>query len=84
MSVPEQKKRDIKLGPFFTGGLVLLVYGLLRRKAVVIAVGLGSIWFDQRTELGRSVKQRIIKAMSVPVVEDDGDRPVADKLDPHP
>jgi hypothetical protein len=75
------------LGPFFSVGVVLLVWGLIRRRPVLAAAGLGSIWFDQRSELGRSLKERVrAKYMSGPDldVNDDRDRTVVDELDRHP
>jgi hypothetical protein len=70
-------RHNVELGPFFTAGVVLLAYGLLRRRPLVAAAGLGGIWLDQRTELGRSVKRRV-RAMSVQVVEDDRDETLAE------
>jgi hypothetical protein len=55
---PESKERNVELGPFFASGVLLVVYGLLRRRRLAIAAGLGAIWVDQRSELGRSVKER--------------------------
>ena len=76
MSSPESGKRDIELGPFFSVGVVLVVYGLVRRRLMLVAAGLGAIWLDQRSDLGRSVKQKIrAKYMTVQVVQDDGDQP---------
>jgi hypothetical protein len=87
VSDPESGKRDIMLGPFFSVGVVLLVWGLIRRRPVLAAAGLGSIWFDQRSALGRSVKEKVrAKYMSGPNlgVEDDRDRTVVHDLDRHP
>jgi len=76
VSSPESGKRDIELGPFFSVGVVLVVYGLVRRRLMLVAAGLGAIWLDQRSDLGRSVKQKIrAKYMTVQVVQDDGDQP---------
>jgi hypothetical protein len=76
VSSPESGKRDIELGPFFSVGVVLVVYGLVRRRLILVAAGLGAIWLDQRSDLGRSVKQKIrAKYMTVQVVKDDGDQP---------
>jgi hypothetical protein len=58
-STEEQKERDVELGPFFTAGALLLGFGLFRRKKLAVAAGLVSIWLDQRSELGRGLKQRI-------------------------
>ena len=72
MSVPKYGKRDVELGPFFSVGLVLVVYGLFRRRLLLIATGLASIWFDQRSALGRSVKKQVReKYMKAQVVQDD-------------
>ena len=59
----ENEEYDVELGPFFTAGVLALAYGLLRRRKLAIATGLGAIWVDQRTELGRSLKRRIRSAM---------------------
>jgi len=59
----ENEKHDVELGPFFTAGVLVLAYGLLRRRKLAIATGLGAIWVDQRTEVGRSLKRRIRSAM---------------------
>jgi len=60
---PEQESYDVELGPFFTAGVLALAYGLLRRKKLAVAAGLGAIWVDQRTELGRDLKRRIRSKM---------------------
>jgi hypothetical protein len=60
----ENEKYEVELGPFFTAGVLVLAYGLLRRRKLAIATGLGAIWVDQRTELGRSLKRRIRTAMN--------------------
>ena len=76
MSAPESGKRDVELGPFFSVGVVLVVYGLIRRRLFLVAAGLASIWVDQRSEVGRSVKAKVrAKYMTVQVVQDDGDDP---------
>ena len=54
---------DVELGPFFTAGVLALAYGLLRRRKLAIATGLGAIWIDQRTEFGRGLKRRIRQAV---------------------
>jgi hypothetical protein len=59
----EPESYDVELGPFFTAGVIVLAYGLIRRRRIAIAAGLGGIWIDQRTELGRGVKRRIRRAM---------------------
>jgi hypothetical protein len=60
-SEPESYEREF--GPFFTAGVIALAYGLIRRRRLAVATGLGSIWIDQRTDLGRAVKRRIRSAM---------------------
>ena len=69
LSPEGHKKRSVELGPLFTSGAILLVYGLLRRRKLAVAAGMGAIWLDQRSELGRAMKQRV-RALSVQVVED--------------
>jgi hypothetical protein len=59
----EPENYDVELGPFFTAGVVVLAYGLLRRRNLAIATGLGAIWIDQRTDFGRGLKRRIRIAM---------------------
>ena len=58
-----QDNYDVELGPFFTAGVLVLAYGLLRRRKLAVAAGLGAIWVDQRTELGRELKRRIRSKM---------------------
>ena len=74
-------RHEVELGPFFTAGVVLLAYGLLRRRTLVAAGGIAAVWIDQRSELGRSVKRRV-RAMSVQVVEDDRDETLAKHASP--
>jgi hypothetical protein len=50
---------EVSLGPLFTLGAVLLIYGLLRRRPLVMAGGIAAVWLDQRSELGRSLKARV-------------------------
>jgi hypothetical protein len=74
VSVPEPDKFDVELGPFFLPGAGLLAYGLLRRKVLAVAAGLGAIWFDQRSGLGRSLKEKArAKYMTVQVKDDRDD-----------
>jgi hypothetical protein len=76
MGDSEPERRKVELGPFFLAGVVLLTYGLLRRRAVAAAAGFGAIWIDQRSELGRSVKEKArAKYMTVQYVEDKPARP---------
>jgi hypothetical protein len=60
---PEQETYDVELGPFFTAGVLVLAYGLLRRRKLAVAAGLGAIWVDQRSEFGRNLKRRIRSKM---------------------
>lgn len=63
MSVPEDTQHDIELGPLFAAGVIALAYGLLRRKLLPVALGIGAMWLDQRSEFGRSVKKRADAAL---------------------
>jgi hypothetical protein len=63
MTDSEPESYDVELGPFFTAGVLVLAYGLLRRRKLAIATGLGAIWIDQRTAFGRGLKRRIRGAM---------------------
>ena len=72
MTDPEDG-RKVELGPLFTSGAVLVIIGLIRRSALLVGAGLGAIWLDQRSDLGRSLKERA-RALSVQVVEDDRDQ----------
>ena len=75
-SAPEKRKVNVELGPFFLAGVVLVSYGLLRRRVLAAAVGLGAIWFDQRSEVGRSLKAKArAKYMTVQFVDDEPDWP---------
>jgi hypothetical protein len=62
MNEPEHEDYAVGLGPLFTSGVLLLVYGLLRRRGLAIAAGLGAIWLDQRSEFGRALTKRIIRS----------------------
>jgi len=57
----EQNERDIRLGPFFTAGVLLLAFGLLRRRKLAVGAGLASMWIDQRSALGRGITNRIVE-----------------------
>ena len=59
MSLPERDGYDVELGPLFTSGVLLVAFGLFRRRALAVVAGLGAIWLDQRSELGRSLKRRV-------------------------
>jgi hypothetical protein len=74
VSVPEPEQRDVQLGPFFLAGAVLLAYGLLRRRVLAAAAGLGAIWLDQRSELGRSLKEKARAKYMTVQVKDEGDQ----------
>lgn len=74
MSAPEGEKRNVELGPLFAAGALLAVYGLLRRRVLVAAAGLGAIWLDQRTELGRSLKEKARAKYMTVQVKDDRDQ----------
>ena len=50
---------DVSLGPLFTLGAVLVLLGVLRRRPLAVVAGLGAIWLDQRSELGRRLKEQI-------------------------
>jgi hypothetical protein len=63
MNDPEPESYEREFGPFFTAGVIALAYGLIRRRRLAVATGLGSIWIDQRTQLGRAVKRRIRSAL---------------------
>jgi hypothetical protein len=45
----------------FTTGAILVVYGILRRRLLAVAAGLGAIWLDQRSGFGRALKKRVKK-----------------------
>jgi hypothetical protein len=71
VSLPEPEERNVELGPLFAAGALLVVYGLFRRKLLAALAGLGAIWLDQRSELGRSVKEKArAKFMTVQVKDD--------------
>lgn len=71
VSVSESEKRKVELGPLFTSGVVLLAFGVKRRRRLLVAAGLGAIWLDQRSELGRSLKEPVrAKYLTVQFVRD--------------
>ena len=74
MSVPEPEKRNVELGPLFATGVLLVVYGLFRRRLLAAAAGLGAIWLDQRSELGRSLKEKARAKYMTVQVKDDRDQ----------
>lgn len=67
VSVPEDAQYDVELGPLFAAGVIILAYGLLRRKPLPVAVGIGAIWLDQRSEFGRTVKRRADSALKAQI-----------------
>jgi hypothetical protein len=78
----KRKERNVELGPLFSIGVVLVVYGLLRRRVLAAAGGLAAIVLDQRSQFGRSLKERA-RALSVQVVEDDRDGAVVREPERH-
>ena len=73
MPEPTRRKVDVELGPLFTVGIALAAYGLFRRRMGVVLAGLIAVWLDQRSELGRSLKEDLrAKYMTVQIAEDDG------------
>jgi hypothetical protein len=83
----EDENFELERGPLFTAGVLVLVYGLLQRRGLAIAAGLGAIWLDQRSEFGRALNKRFgsavkkqIKAhaQSPPVVANRGEEPAND------
>ena len=52
----EGTERSIKLGPLATLGGLLVVAGIVRRRKLALAAGLGAIWLDQRSSSGRALK----------------------------
>jgi hypothetical protein len=74
VSLPEPDERNVELGPLFAAGVLLIVYGLVRRKVLAAAAGLGAIWLDQRSELGRSVKEKARAKYMTVQIKDDGDQ----------
>ena len=65
-------ERKVELGPLFAAGFALTAYGLLRRSPGAVLAGLGAIWLDQRSELGRSLNEKArAKYLTVQVVGDD-------------
>ena len=56
---PVVEEFDVSLGPLFTLGAVLVLLGVLRRRPLAVVAGLGAIWLDQRSELGRRLKEQV-------------------------
>lgn len=55
---PALDDSGVSLGPLFALGALLLLVGVLRRRPLALAAGLGAIWLDQRSEFGQSLKAR--------------------------
>ena len=69
-----QEGADIALGPLFTAGLVLVLYGIFRRRPLALVAGLGAVWLDQRSEFGKALKERIRAGTNTSVFESASDR----------
>jgi hypothetical protein len=74
VSLPEPEKYDVELGPFFLVGALLVIYGLFRRRLLAAVAGLGAIWLDQRSELGRSVKEKARAKYMTVQIKDEPDQ----------
>ena len=57
---PVVEEFDVSLGPLFTLGAVLMLLGVLRRRPLAVVAGLAAIWLDQRSELGRRLKEQVL------------------------
>jgi hypothetical protein len=77
----EDETFQVERGPLFTSGVLLLVYGLLRRRGLAIAAGLGAIWLDQRSELGRALNNRFESAVKKQIKAHAHSAPVATRGD---
>ncbi|HEU6443549.1 MAG TPA: hypothetical protein VFL61_00675 [Gaiellaceae bacterium] len=77
------EQRKIELGPLFTAGAVVGVYGLARRRWLAVAAGVGAMWLDQRSELGLALRERF-RPLLIQIVPDEDGRPVADLPDKRP
>ena len=69
----EHNGRDISLGPFFTAGVLLIAFGLLRGRKLAVGAGLASMWIDQRSALGRGITKRIRDRAEQLAAERDGE-----------
>ena len=58
--IPATKEFDVSLGPLFTLGAVLVLLGVLRRRPLAFVAGVGAIWLDQRSELGRRLREQVV------------------------
>ena len=56
---PVVEEFDVSLGPLFTLGAVLVLLGVLRRRPVAVVAGLAAIWLDQRSGLGKRLKEQV-------------------------
>jgi hypothetical protein len=56
---PVVEEFDVSLGPLFTLGAVLVLLGVVRRRPLAVVAGLGAIWLDQRSELGRRLREQV-------------------------
>lgn len=59
----QSEAREVNLGPLFALGAVLLAFGLLRRKPLLVASGIWAVWLDQRSQFGQVLKRRIDSAL---------------------
>jgi len=80
----DHEEYDVELGPLFTAGVLVLVYGLLRRRKLAVAGGLGAIWLDQRSEFGRHLKKRVRSAMKEQIKAHARSAPEATDRDAEP
>jgi hypothetical protein len=74
VSIPEPEERNVELGPLFAAGALLVVYGLFRRRVLAAAAGLAAIWLDQRSDFGRSLKEKARAKYMTVQVKDDRDQ----------
>jgi hypothetical protein len=81
VSPSEDESFEIERGPLFTLGVLVLVYGLLRRRRLAIAAGLGAIWVDQRSEFGRALNERFGSALKKQIKARAHSAPVATRGD---
>jgi len=81
---PEHENYDVELGPFFTAGVLLVAYGLIRRRKLAVVAGLGAIWVDQRSEFGRDLKRRIRSKMKEQIKAHARSAPEATDRDAEP
>ena len=56
---PALEERAVDLSPLLAFGAFLVLVGLLRRRPLALAAGVGAIWLDQRSELGQRVNAQI-------------------------